>query len=80
MSKINCSRNVLQFISDEINLRHQIPSQREIADALFISKGTVQRCLEELEEMGFVSSVPGKARSLTLLKDPTQFPTNNYWR
>lgn len=62
----NYTEKVFLYISDEVASGHLSPTQREIADALYISRSTVQRCLSELEDMGRIEMIPGKARSLTI--------------
>ncbi|MDO5456086.1 MAG: winged helix-turn-helix transcriptional regulator [Eubacteriales bacterium] len=73
MSRSNYTEQVFHYISDEVASRHLSPTQREIAEALFISKSTVQRCISDLEDMGRIETIPGKARSLTIRREPIHF-------
>ena len=67
----NCQR-ILQYLIAETDSGHLCPTQREIADALYISRSTVQRCLIDLDEMGLISYTPGKARTLIIRKRPSE--------
>ena len=60
MSRSNYTEQVFHYISDEVASGHLSPTQREIARALFISKSTVQRCLSDLEDMGWYSGNSGR--------------------
>ena len=75
MSRSNYTEQVFHYISDEVASGHLSPTQREIAGALYISKSTVQRCLSDLQDMGCIETIPGKARSLTIIKKPNRFST-----
>lgn len=70
MSRSNYTEQVFHYISDEVTSGHLAPTQREIADALYISRSTVQRCLSDLEDMGRIEMIPGKARSLKICMEP----------
>lgn len=72
MSRSNYTEQVFLYISNEVTSGHLAPTQREIADALYISRSTVQRCLSDLEDMGCIETIPGKARSLTIRRVPNQ--------
>ena len=73
MSRSSHTDQVFRFISEEVADGHLPPTQREIANALYLSRSTVQRCLTDLENMGCVTTIPGKARSLTITRKPKRF-------
>ena len=60
---------VYEFICRYIGERGIAPSQREISDNCFISKGTVSRHLDRLEFQGRITREIGQARSIRLTPD-----------
>ena len=44
------------------------PSLREMADAFYMSPGTVMRYLDKMEAMGWITREWGKARGITILR------------
>lgn len=73
MSRSSHNDRILRFISEEDASGRLPPTQREIANALYLSRSTVQRCLTDLENMGCIATIPGKARSLTIIRKPNRF-------
>lgn len=57
---------VLAYIRSYIAEHGMPPSQREIAEACYISKGTVQKVLWKLENRRLIERVPGKSRGIRL--------------
>lgn len=60
---------VYAFIQARMQQQGIPPTYREIADAVFISAGSVARHLERLEMWGRIGRLPGRARGIYLLED-----------
>lgn len=63
------TEEIYRFILEHRTERGISPTYREIADAMFISTGTVQRHLLRLEYWGRIGRLPGRARGITVLDD-----------
>ena len=61
------TQSIYDFIEDHIQTQAVAPSQREIAENCYISKGNVIRHLDRLEKLGWITREEGKARSIRLL-------------
>ena len=48
------------------------PSQREIAQACFLSQPAVIRHLDRLEQQGRIQREPGQARSIRIIEDKNE--------
>lgn len=52
-------------------MQHRMtPTQREIAEECYLSRGTVLRYLDLLEARGLIERTPFKARSIRLVESP----------
>ncbi len=61
-------KDVLDFITNYIDVRGYSPSYSEIADALDLSsKSTVFKHIQSLTERGFIKNIPGKKRTLRVI-------------
>jgi len=49
-----------RIVSGAIEADHKLPSVRELAQQLAINPNTIQRAYRELEQTGYLYSVPGK--------------------
>ena len=59
-------QKVIGFIKDFLRRYSGSPSFRDIADNFGVSVGTVQGQLNSLQKLGFLTWVPGRARSIKL--------------
>ena len=59
-------KDVLSFIETYTEECGVAPSQREIANACHISKGTVKNVLSKLEQRRLIRRLPGRARGIVL--------------
>lgn len=50
------------------------PSIRELANELDSHPGAIHRCIDALVDRGWLVRLPGRARSLTLLREPPPLP------
>ena len=63
-----------QILAGILNPGDKLPSVRELATALTINPNTIQRAYRELENQGWISSVPGKGSFIQGItkSDPAQ--------
>lgn len=64
------TETVYEFLREYLAAHGYAPSQREIADACFISQTAVTRYLDRLRAARRIWSAPGKPRSIRLLNPP----------
>lgn len=65
-------RQVLEGIESHIAQHRQSPSYREIANMFgFKSTGRVTEVLRGLQERGWITFIPGRAHSITVLEKPS---------
>jgi repressor LexA len=62
------TEKIYVYIRDYIQQHGFPPSQREIADACFVSVSALVRHLDRLEHQGRISRELGKARSINILR------------
>lgn len=55
-----------QILSDELNENDMIPSIRSLASDIRISVMTIKKAYDELELEGYIKTIQGKARLLSL--------------
>ncbi len=48
------------IVSDILTAHEQLPSVRQLANQLTINPNTIQKAYRELEQLGFIYSLPGK--------------------
>jgi SOS-response transcriptional repressor LexA len=58
---------VYQFIQDYMEREGIAPSIREIAEACYMGRSTVQRHLDRLAAWGWIIQRPGRARGIVLV-------------
>ncbi len=63
-------RNTLAEISDFLAAKGFPPSIKELSEILGISQMSVHAQVEQLIRKGYLKREPGKARGLTILRDP----------
>lgn len=64
-------KNALDYIRSYWEMNGYSPSYEDIAEALNVSsRSNVHRIVYALIERGFIENLPGKARSLRLVKNP----------
>ncbi|MDD1534591.1 MULTISPECIES: LexA family protein [unclassified Bradyrhizobium] len=64
-----CQREMLEGIEAYIAQHNQPPSYREIANMFgFKSTGRVTEVLRALQERGWITFIPGRARSITVME------------
>jgi len=63
---------VYRVIKQEIDEKGRPPSHQEIADACFISKGSVGTYLNHLERQGKIYREPNVARGIRLLEGKSE--------
>ena len=56
-------------ISRAVNTNEKLPSVRELASSLAINPNTIQRAYHELEDEGYIYTVPGKGCFVSEVKD-----------
>lgn len=66
MSKTT-TEHVYDFIVNYLNNHNFPPSQREIAEGCYITRGAVPRHLKKLEEAELITRMPGVPRSIRIL-------------
>ena len=60
------TQRVYDYLTEQVEQQHT-PTQREIADACYLSRWTVRRCLAKLEARGIIRRLEGQRR-IALLK------------
>jgi SOS-response transcriptional repressor LexA len=66
---IETTETIYRFLEDYADEHGGSPTVREIAAGCFVSVGTVMRHLDRMENLGWISRQPGKARSIRLLRE-----------
>ena len=70
-------RNTLSEISDFLTAKGYPPSIKELAEILGISQMSVHAQVEQLIRKGYLKREPGKARGITILREPnSQIPSS----
>lgn len=70
---------LLEFLDNSIRLDGACPSHEEIRDALGLSsKSQVHRLVGILEEKGFLKRLPGRSRSIAILRSHASAPEPCY--
>ena len=64
----------LAFIHLYTKLHRQAPAQAEIQERFGATPPTVHQMILTLERNGFISRIPGEARSLKVLVDEAEIP------
>ena len=59
------------ILSDMLSTGEKLPSVRELAPELAINPNTIQRAYRELEQEGFIYSIPGKGSFAAALSEVT---------
>ena len=65
----------LAFIYSYTKLNGRAPAERDMQDYFRVTPPTVHQMVLTLEKRGFISRVPGQARSIRLLLPPEELPT-----
>jgi|DEB0MinimDraft_10_1074344.scaffolds.fasta_scaffold00194_5 DNA-binding MarR family transcriptional regulator len=63
-------RKVYDEIASYIMLYGHSPAHHEIGEALGLNTSTITRCIERLVEAGYITSIPGAARTLRIVREP----------
>jgi SOS-response transcriptional repressor LexA len=74
---ISKTEQVYKFISDFLETNSYSPNITEIAQGCFINTSTVTRCLDYLEIQGHITRIPGRARTIRLLKPITDISSQD---
>ena len=64
----------LAFIYAYTKLNRQAPAEADMQRYFQVTPPTVHQMVLSLEQLGFISRVPGAARSIQLLLEPDQLP------
>ena len=64
----------LAFIDNYITMHRRAPAEADLQRFFGTSPPTIHQMILKLEEKGFISRVPGKARSIKFLIDPNELP------
>ena len=64
----------LAFIYYYTKINRQTPAEADMQRYFQTTPPTVHQMILKLEERGFISRVPGQARSITVLLPPEQLP------
>lgn len=64
----------LAFIYYYSKINRQAPAEADIQRYFQTTPPTVHQMILKLEERGFITRVPGQARSITVLLSPEQLP------
>ena len=67
----------LAFIYYYTKINRQAPAEADMQRYFQTTPPTVHQMILKLEERGFISRVPGQARSITVLLPPEQLPLLN---
>ena len=65
----------LAFIYSYTKLNGRAPAERDMQDYFRVTPPTVHQMVLTLEKRGFISRVPGQARSISILLPPEELPT-----
>lgn len=63
------TEQIYTFIKDYVQDHRISPSYREIADACFVSRTTVDKHLSKLEGQGKITRIPNHPRSIGLVNE-----------
>lgn len=66
MPNTDVTERLYCFIRHYTRTKKLPPTQREMADACFISAGTVNRHLDRLQMLGYIQRIEGKKRGIVL--------------
>lgn len=58
------AQEIFRFIDITLETTGQAPSQREIAEGCYVSKGTVSKYLRHLETLGWIGRHPNIQRNI----------------
>ncbi len=64
----------LAFIDSYITMYDRSPSEADLQRFFQTTPPTIHQMVLKLEEKGFISRVPGQARSIQLLLEPDEIP------
>jgi len=64
---------VYAFLQRFMSLHGHPPTQKQIADACYLSKTTIARCMDKLEAWGWIQREQGTYRSLKLMEKEHQW-------
>lgn len=64
----------LAFIDNYMTMFGRAPAEADLQRFFNTTPPTVHQMVLKLEEKGFISRVPGQARSIKLLVDPNRIP------
>ena len=64
----------LAFIDSDITMYGRSPSEADLRRFFRKTPPTIHQMILKLEEKGFISRIPGQARSIQLLIDPDEIP------
>ncbi len=70
---LTTTEQVFKFILRYFGAHGFPPSQREIADGCYITRGAVPRHLKKLEAQQLITRTPGIPRSIRVLKDNSEW-------
>ncbi len=65
----------LAFIHAYTKVQRQAPAEADFQRYFSTSAPTVHAMIVRLEELGLITRIPGKARTIRLLIDPAALPT-----
>lgn len=65
----------LAFIYFYTKLNGRAPAERDMQNYFRVTPPTVHQMVMTLEKRGFISRVPGQARSISILLRPEELPT-----
>ena len=64
----------LAFIDSYLTMHRRAPAEADLQRFFRTTPPTIHQMILKLEEKGFISRVPGQARSVQLLVDPDEIP------
>jgi DNA-binding MarR family transcriptional regulator len=64
----------LAFIDSYMTMHARAPAEADLERFFRTTPPTIHQMILKLEEKGFISRVPGQARSIRLLIDPDELP------
>jgi repressor LexA len=67
----------LAFIASYLTMHRRAPAEADLQRFFRTTPPTIHQMILKLEEKGFISRVPGQARSIKLLVDPDDIPRLN---
>lgn len=57
------------IVSDVLTAHEQLPSVRQLANQLTINPNTIQKAYRELEQLGYIYSLPGKGSFVSTVQE-----------